>query len=172
MFQRWHWSVLAALMITFPLAAGTAQATEPAQRLPAVQAKKKPAKPAAKAAKPGAKTKKPGAKTASRSHPHSGSSAMISHRPPTPPPPRRSSFDVPQAKSLADTPDVVLNSRVRAALMAALTAVKEQDIVPQTVKGVVTLTGSVKSKELRARAEQVARKVHGVRAVKNDLAVK
>jgi osmotically-inducible protein OsmY len=98
---------------------------------------------------------------------------MISHRPPTPPPTRRhNQFDIPQAKSLAQTPEVVLNSRVRAALMSALTAANEQDIEPQTANGVVTLTGSVKSKELRARAEQVARQVRGVRAVKNALTVK
>lgn len=157
MFRRWQWLAMAALMISVPLAVGPARAA---------QAKKKPA---AKATKPHAKT----AKTASRSHSRSVSKAMVGHRPPTPPPPpHHSSFDVPQAKSLAATPDVVLNSRVRASLMADLSAAKVQDIEPTTVNHVVTLAGSVKSKELRARAEQVARKVRGVRAVKNELVVK
>ena len=159
MFQRWQRMVMAALMITLPLAAGTAHSQEHSQP-PAVKAKKKSAKPGAKAAKP-----------ASRSHQHPGPGEIMSHRPPAPPA-RHNQFDVPQAKSLADTPDVVLNSRVRASLLSALTASQEQDIEPKTVKGVVTLTGSVKSRELRARAEQVARQVHGVRAVKNQLTVK
>jgi hyperosmotically inducible protein len=79
---------------------------------------------------------------------------------------------VPQAKTLADTPDVVLNSKVRASLISVLPGAAGQDINPNTSKGVVTLTGSVKTPQLRARAEQVAKKVHGVRAVKNQLAVK
>src|SRR5947209_4771371 len=101
MFQRWQWIGMAAFMITLPLAAGSAWATEPTHA-PAVPAKKKPVKPGAKAAKPGVKT-------VSRSQPHPGAAAMISHRPPTPPPaPRHNTFDVPQAKNLAATPDVVL----------------------------------------------------------------
>jgi len=169
MFQRWQWIVMAALIITLPLAAGTARAAEQSHA-PAVKAKKKLAKPGAKAAKPGAKT-------VSRSHGHPVSGETMSHQPPRPegtrpPTPRHNQFEVPQAKSLADTPDVVLNSRVRAALMSALTAANTQDIEPQTVKGVVTLTGSVKSKALRARAEQVAHTMHGVRGVKNELVVK
>lgn len=164
MVRRSQWIVMAALMIALPLAGGTARAKEPAHA-PAVPAKKKLVKPGAKAAKPGAKT-------AARRHAHPSSKVMMSHRPPTPPPTHHSSFDVPQAKSLAATPDMVLNSRVRASLMSALSAAKVEDIEPTTVNHVVTLTGSVQSKELRARAEQVARKVRGVRAVKNELTVK
>jgi BON domain-containing protein len=166
MFQRWQWMVMAALMITLPLAARNASGQETGHT-PVVKAAKKPAKPGAKVPKPGPKA----AKSSSRSRRQPGPGAMMSHRPPTPPP-SHSHFDIPQANSLAQTPDVVLNSRVRASLMSALTAANEQDIEPQTVNGVVTLTGSVKSKALRARAEQVARKVHGVRAVKNALKVK
>jgi hyperosmotically inducible periplasmic protein len=163
MFQRWQRMAMAALMIILPLAPETALGQQHSQA-PAAKAKKKPAKP-------GAKTAKPAAKKASGSHPHLGPGAMMSHRPPMPPP-RRSQFEVPQPKSVAETPDVVLNSRVRASLLSALTASQVQDIEPKTVKGVVTLTGSVKSREMRARAEQVARQVHGVRAVKNQLIVK
>jgi hyperosmotically inducible periplasmic protein len=158
MFQQWQRIILAALMITVPLAAGAA--TDHDQHAAAAKTKKsaKPGKAARGSAKPG-----------SGSH----SPAAMSHRPPTPPPPpSHSHFDIPQAKNLAETPDVVLNTRVRAALMAALSARNAEEITPQTTKGVVTLTGSVKSKELRTRAEQSARKVHGVRAVKNQLAVK
>jgi hypothetical protein len=163
MFQRWQRIILAALMITVPLAAGAA--TDHDQHTAAAKAHKSPAKPGAKAAKPVAKT-------ASRPQSHPGS-MIPDHGPPTPPPAsRHSHFDIPQAKNLAETPDVVLNTRVRAALMAALSARNQEEITPQTTKGVVTLTGSVKSKALRARAEQAARKVHGVRAVKNQLAVK
>ena len=130
--------------------------------------------PAAKAKKPvktGAAAAKGGAKKAPRYGPGMIPPAMAGHRPPTPPP-SHNQYEVPQPKSLADTPDTVLNSKVRASLMSALTAPREEDITPQTSKGVVTLTGSVKTKALKARAEQVATHVHGVRAVRNRLIVK
>ncbi len=166
MFHRWQRIILAALIITVPLAA--AAATDHEQHTEAGKTSKNPLKPGAKSAR----AAKPGAKAASRS-PNPPGSMIPDHRPPTPPSTSsRSHFEIPQAKNLAETPDVVLNSRVRAALMAGLSARNQEEIAPQTTKGVVTLTGSVKSKELRARAEQVARKVHGVRAVKNQLAVK
>src|SRR5205085_8254340 len=152
-----------SLLVLMAASLAAAAATDPATSHGSAAPGKKPAK--AKAA-----VKKPAAKPAS---PHGAGMippAMGAHRPPATP--SHSHYDVPQAKSLAETPDVVLNSRVRASLMSALTAANEEDITPQTVKGVVTLTGSVKTKSLRARAEQVARQVHGVRAVKNQLAVK
>jgi osmotically-inducible protein OsmY len=96
---------------------------------------------------------------------------MAGHRPPVPPS-GHNRYEVPQPKSVADTPDMVLNSRIRASLMSALSAAREADITSHTVKGVVTLTGSVKTKGLRSRAEQVAGGVHGVRAVRNQLVVK
>ena len=161
MFQQWKRIILAAFLMTVPLAAGPARGQ--AQHAAAAKTKKKPAKVSAKKVKPGAKT---------ASH-HPSGAAVISHRPPAPPPsPKPNPFEVPQPKNLAATPDMVLNSRVRASLMAALSARNEEDILPTTTKGVVTLTGSVKSRELRARAEQVARRVHGVHAVKNQLVVK
>jgi hyperosmotically inducible protein len=88
-----------------------------------------------------------------------------------PPAPDRRRWDVPQAKSLAETPDVVLNSRVRARLISKL-ASGATDIWPETSKGVVTLTGTVPNAKLRAQAEQVARNERGVRTVRNKLAVK
>jgi hypothetical protein len=162
MVQQWPRIILAALMVTVPLAAGAA--TEQNQPATTATAHKKSAKPAAKPAKPGTKT-------ASKPQAHPGPMGP-DHRSPTPPPSSNRHFDIPQAKNLAETPDVVMNTRVRAALMSALSARNAEEITPQTTKGVVTLTGSVKSKELRTRAEQAAHKVHGVRAVKNQLAVK
>ncbi len=82
----------------------------------------------------------------------------------------KGNMDVPQAKTLADTPDVVLNSKVRAALISDR-GTTGHDIVAETVRGVVTLTGAVADPRQRARAEQVARKIHGVKAVKNQLKV-
>jgi hyperosmotically inducible protein len=79
--------------------------------------------------------------------------------------------DVPQAKSLAETPDVILNSRVRASLIAARLT-DAPDIIAETAHGVVTLSGTVPTGQERARAEQVARKVRGVKGVKNKLTVK
>ena len=152
---------LAAFLIVAPLEAGAASA--PAHgHAKAAKTAKKPAKPAAKPAKPAAKP---------APMPPMGPGAM-SHRPPTPMPSTgRRNMDVPQAKSLADTPDVVLNSRVHASLIAALST-SGQDIIPETTKGVVTLSGTVPTAQERARAEQVARKMRGVRAVKNRLTVK
>ena len=79
--------------------------------------------------------------------------------------------DVPQAKTLSETPDVVLNSRVRASLIAARIP-KAQDILAETAKGVVTLSGSVPSAALRAKAERTAKKIRGVKGVKNQIKVK
>jgi osmotically-inducible protein OsmY len=92
--------------------------------------------------------------------PHPASTASTHH-----------SWDIPQAKTLAETPDVILNQRIKAALLSDLSS-NAQEITPATAKGVVTLTGAVKTSQQRARAEQVARKVRGVRAVKNKLAVR
>lgn len=162
MFQSRRWIVATALLILVPPAAVPAIGE---QHAPSTGAKtaKKASRPPAKAAKPAAR----------KSGKQRASDFAETHRPPASmPPPPRSSFEVPQAKSLADTPDVVLNSRVRAALISALPGSAGQDITSDTSKGVVTLTGSVKTKQLRARAEQVAQKIHGVRGVKNRLAVK
>lgn len=154
MSQRWFFILMAACVLAAPLAAGAASSQKQA---PASKAAKKAVKPPAGGPKP----------TATAGH-----ETMDAHRSPAPPSAAKShSFDIPQAKSLAETPDVVLNSRVKASLVAGLPGHAEE-ITPQTTKGVVTLTGTVKTPQQRARAEQVARKVHGVRAVKNKLSVK
>jgi BON domain-containing protein len=171
MLQRWQRVVAAAFIIGAALGCGRGQG--PALTAPVKTTPAKPegsaAKPPSQAAQPEAKTVKPG----SQPSPGMIPGEITSHRPPAPPPStRHTGLEVPQAKSLAATPDMVLNSRVRASLMSALTARSTQDIEPQTVNGVVTLTGTVKTPALRARAEQVARGVHGVRAVTNHLMVK
>jgi osmotically-inducible protein OsmY len=165
MIQRRWWIIGATLALLIPPFTRPATGEE---RPPAAAAKtvKKAPKAHAKAAKPAAK--------AARKHGRPRPSDLAkTHRPPaSAPTPVHSHFDVPQAKTLADTPDVVLNSKVRASLISVLPGAAGQDIMSDTSKGVVTLTGSVKTPQLRARAEQVAKKVHGVRAVKNHLAVK
>jgi hypothetical protein len=166
MLQRWQWIIATALLTIVPLAADAAAGAEHTPST-AVKTAKKASKPHAKAAKSGAQAaaRKPG--------PLRPSDLAETHRPPASMPARaHNQFEVPQANSLAETPDVVLNSRVRASLISALSGGAGQDITSDTSKGVVTLTGTVKTKQLRARAEQVARNVHGVRAVKNRLVVK
>ena len=164
MIQRRWWMIGAALLILIPPLAG-----------PAIGEEHTPApKTGKKSPKAHAKGPKPAAKMPARKHgPLRPSDLAETHRPPAGmPTPKHSQFEVPQAKSLAETPDVVLNSRVRAALISALSGSGAQDITADTSKGVVTLTGSVKTQPLRARAEQVTQKVHGVRAVKNRLVVR
>ena len=164
MLQRWWRIIGAALLMLVPLVAGPAIGEEHAPAA-AVNAAKRP--PKTKAAK---STAKPAPRKSRSLRP---SDMAASHRPPASmPTPVHSRFEVPQAKNLADTPNVVLNSKVRASLISALPGAAGQDIMSDTSKGVVTLTGTVKTKQLRARAEQVAQKVHGVRAVKNRLVIK
>jgi hyperosmotically inducible protein len=157
MSERWLSPLIAALILAAPMAVGAVPATDHA----------KPAK-STKATKTTKTAKKPGAKAAP---PMLGPGGM-SHRPPMPTHSTMpKSLQVPQAKSLADTPDVVLNSRVRAALLSALST-GGQDITAETTKGVVTLTGTVPTSQDRARAEQAAKRMRGVRGVKNRLTVK
>ena len=50
--------------------------------------------------------------------------------------------------------------------------VKASQVGVETMQGVVQLSGFVPSKDLSVRAEQIARRVDGVRGVKNDLVVR
>jgi hypothetical protein len=161
MVKRWLPIFIAASFIAAPLGAGAAPGQDHAHdhgpghsHGPAPKAVKKPAKPGAKAAKPTAKFRAGAARR----------SAVTT-------PAKRPFWEIPQASSLAETPDVVLNSRVRAALISNL-GNAGREIIPETAKGVVTLTGTVSTPQQRARAELVARKMRGVRAVKNRLTVK
>jgi hyperosmotically inducible protein len=156
MTKHWILLILTAFVIAAPSAAEAAPAKSPPKT-------KKDTKPTNKPPMP------PGMP---RSGPPTGH-AVAGQRPPGAPTPvsSKNSFEVPQARTLSDTPDVVLNSRVRASLLAALST-SGQEILTKTTKGVVTLSGSVPTKSLRARAEQAARKVTGVRGVKNQIKVK
>jgi hyperosmotically inducible protein len=168
MSMRWL-CLTTAVVLAVPLAVYAAPAKEHGHdhAAPSKSAKK----PAPKSAKSGAGTAKPGAKAKTTAGPGAGPSAMMRRPPTQPSSSARRNFDVPQAGSLAETPDVVLNSRVRAALISALSTAS-QEIIAETKKSVVTLTGTVPSAQQRKLAAQVAQKTRGVRAVKNQLKVK
>jgi osmotically-inducible protein OsmY len=67
--------------------------------------------------------------------------------------------------------DSVITTKVKAAILED-PALKTLQISVKTYRGVVQLSGFVDSKEMVARAGEVAGKVSGVREVKNDLIVK
>ncbi|MFZ5775408.1 MAG: BON domain-containing protein [Thermodesulfobacteriota bacterium] len=66
--------------------------------------------------------------------------------------------------------DATITTRVNAAMIGD-SEVKARDIDVDTVAGVVTLTGNVDSRREAERAVALARKVDGVRQVKNELRV-
>ena len=70
----------------------------------------------------------------------------------------------------ADTPDPWITMKAKIALMTT-EDVSTKDLNVDTVKGVVTLHGMVASDAERVKAEDVAMKVSGVKAVKNLLQV-
>ena len=70
----------------------------------------------------------------------------------------------------ADMPDAWVTMRTKIALMTA-DDLSTMDLNVDTVKGVVTLHGKVTSQAEQMKAEQVAMKVSGVKAVKNLLQV-
>jgi hyperosmotically inducible protein len=70
------------------------------------------------------------------------------------------------------TNDAALTARVKSAIATDVGARTAAAINIETYRGVVQLTGFVDSKEQAARAEQAAKKVDGVRSVKNDVRVK
>ena len=70
----------------------------------------------------------------------------------------------------ASAGDSKLASRIEAAL-AAETALHGSSIGVSAVEGVVTLTGSTRSPDLRSRAAQIALSVDGVKLVRNELAI-
>ena len=70
----------------------------------------------------------------------------------------------------ADTPDPWITMKTKIALMTA-EDVSTKDLNVDTVKGVVTLHGMVATDAEKVKAEEVAMKVGGVKAVKNLLQV-
>ncbi|MDR3448904.1 MAG: BON domain-containing protein [Alphaproteobacteria bacterium] len=67
--------------------------------------------------------------------------------------------------------DVTISNKVRAALVADKN-VSATQVHVETLQGVVNLTGFVKSSTAKARAEQLAGQVAGVKSVQDDIIVK
>jgi hyperosmotically inducible protein len=67
--------------------------------------------------------------------------------------------------------DKSLSTRVKAALLADK-VVSGLDVKVQTYEGVVQLSGFVDTPAQQQRAAEIARTVHGVREVRNDLIAK
>ena len=72
--------------------------------------------------------------------------------------------------ALAETPDSWITAKTKVALMTT-EGIRTARLNVDTVKGVVTLHGQVPTAEQKAKAEEVAKKVDGVTAVKNLLQV-
>jgi osmotically-inducible protein OsmY len=75
-------------------------------------------------------------------------------------------------RSSGDTNDATLNARVKSAIATDVGARTAAAINIETYRGIVQLTGFVDSREQATRAEAAAKKVEGVRSVKNDVRVK
>ena len=67
--------------------------------------------------------------------------------------------------------DTVVTAKVKAAILEEPT-LKSAEINVETFKGVVQMSGFVNSREDIATAAAVARKVPGVKSVKNDMRLK
>jgi osmotically-inducible protein OsmY len=67
--------------------------------------------------------------------------------------------------------DALITSKVKAAF-AADPEVKATEVKVVTYKGIVQLSGFVDTAEMAQRAAEIARKVKGVKNVKNDIVVK
>ena len=70
------------------------------------------------------------------------------------------------------TSDAALTAKVKSAIATDVGARTAAAINIETYRGVVQLTGFVDSREQAKRAEAAAKKVDGVRSVKNDVRVK
>ena len=68
--------------------------------------------------------------------------------------------------------DAALTARVKSAIATDVGARTAAAINIETYRGVVQLTGFADSREQAARAEEAAKKVDGVRSVKNDVRIK
>ncbi|MDP3635769.1 MAG: BON domain-containing protein, partial [Azonexus sp.] len=67
--------------------------------------------------------------------------------------------------------DSVITTKVKAAILGEPT-LKVAEINVETFKGVVQLSGFVSSTAMVNKAVEIARKVSGVKSVKNDMRVK
>ncbi len=70
------------------------------------------------------------------------------------------------------TDDAAVTARVKSAIATEVGARTAAAINIETFRGTVQLTGFVDSKEQSAKAEAAAKKVEGVRSVKNDVRIK
>ena len=70
------------------------------------------------------------------------------------------------------TNDAALTARVKSAIATDVGARTAAAINIETYRGVVQLTGFADSPEQAAKAEAAAKKVDGVRSVKNDVRIK
>jgi hyperosmotically inducible protein len=70
------------------------------------------------------------------------------------------------------TSDAALTAKVKSAIATDVGARTAAAINIETYRGVVQLTGFVDSRDQAAKAEQAAKKVEGVRSVKNDVRIK
>lgn len=70
------------------------------------------------------------------------------------------------------TSDAALTAKVKSAIATDVGARTAAAINIETYRGVVQLTGFVASREQANRAEAAAKKVEGVRSVKNDVRIK
>jgi len=95
--------------------------------------------------------------------PDNGPAPAGTSTPPEPAPSTSHSAD-------ASAEDSKLASRIEAAL-AAETTLHGSSISVSAADGVVTLTGSTRSRDLRSMAAQIALSVDGVKLVRNELAI-
>lgn len=70
------------------------------------------------------------------------------------------------------TNDATLTARVKSAIATDVGARTAAAINIESYRGVVQLTGFADSREQAARAEEAAKKVNGVRSVKNEVRIK
>ena len=70
------------------------------------------------------------------------------------------------------TSDAALTAKVKSAIATDVGARTAAAINIETYRGVVQLTGFVGTPELASKAEAAAKKVEGVRSVKNDVRIK
>lgn len=70
------------------------------------------------------------------------------------------------------TSDAALTAKVKSAIATDVGARTAAAINIETYRGVVQLTGFVNTPDLASKAEAAAKKVEGVRSVKNDVRIK
>ena len=79
----------------------------------------------------------------------------------------------PKESGVAETSDdAALTAKVKSALATDVGARAASSINVETYKGVVQLSGFVDSREMANRALDAAKKVSGIKSLKNDLRVK